>query len=71
MLQVVTTQTPLSQQAGYYCNVCECIVKDSANFLDHINGKKHQRALGMSMRVERVGLEAVTFLTLISNLLRG
>jgi hypothetical protein len=37
----------------------QCIVKDSANFLDHINGKKHQRALGMSMRIERVGLEAV------------
>lgn len=57
--QVVTDSTPLSQQAGYYCNVCECIVKDSANFLDHINGKKHQRALGMSMRVERSSLEQV------------
>ncbi|KAJ6974000.1 zinc finger matrin-type protein 2 [Populus alba x Populus x berolinensis] len=51
--QVVTPIAPLSQQAGYYCSVCECVVKDSANYLDHINGKKHQRALGMSMRVER------------------
>lgn len=50
---------PLSQQAGYFCSVCECVVKDSANYLDHINGKKHQRALGMSMRVERASLQQV------------
>ncbi|KAF6165589.1 hypothetical protein GIB67_021859 [Kingdonia uniflora] len=55
--QVVTPIAPLSQQAGYYCSVCECVVKDSANYLDHINGKKHQRALGMSMRVERASLQ--------------
>ncbi|KAL0412925.1 UNVERIFIED_CONTAM: Zinc finger matrin-type protein 2 [Sesamum radiatum] len=57
--QVVTPIAPLSQQAGYYCSVCECVVKDSANYLDHINGKKHQRALGMSMRAERATLEQV------------
>ncbi|XP_047342219.1 zinc finger matrin-type protein 2-like [Impatiens glandulifera] len=57
--QVITPIAPLSQQAGYFCSVCECVVKDSANYLDHINGKKHQRALGMSMRVERASLEKV------------
>ncbi|XP_074307848.1 uncharacterized protein LOC141642805 isoform X2 [Silene latifolia] len=57
--QVVTPIAPLSQQAGYFCSVCECVVKDSANYLDHINGKKHQRALGMSMRAERATLDQV------------
>ncbi|KAJ0978601.1 hypothetical protein J5N97_014075 [Dioscorea zingiberensis] len=57
--QVVTPIAPLSQQAGFFCDVCECVVKDSANYLDHINGKKHQRVLGMSMRVERASLQQV------------
>ena len=39
--------------------MCDCVVKDSINFLDHINGKKHQRNMGMSMKVERSTLSQV------------
>ncbi|KPJ05671.1 Zinc finger matrin-type protein 2 [Papilio xuthus] len=56
---VITKNTPTSQSGGYYCNVCDCVVKDSINFLDHINGKKHQRNLGMSMKIERSTLDQV------------
>lgn len=57
--QVVSVTMPLSQQAGYYCNVCDCILRDSQSYLDHINGKWHNRALGMSMRVEKSTAEQV------------
>ena len=47
------------ENGGYHCTVCDCILRDSMTWLDHLNGKKHQRNLGMSMRVKNVGVETV------------
>jgi len=44
---------------GWHCEVCNCVLKDSNAYLDHINGKKHQRALGYSMRVEKSDVDSV------------
>lgn len=57
--QMQSLAMPLNQQAGYYCDVCDCVLKDSLSYLDHLNGKWHNRALGMSMRVERSTAEQV------------
>ena len=57
--QVVGLNTPLNQQAGYFCSVCDCILRDSQSYLDHINGKWHNRALGMTMKVEKVSVDQI------------
>ncbi|CDI79307.1 C2H2-type zinc finger-containing protein, related [Eimeria acervulina] len=57
--KMVTLQTPRMQQGGFWCDICECLCKDSQAYLDHINGRNHNRLLGMSMRVERVPLARV------------
>ena len=28
--------------AGFWCETCSCLLKDSASYLDHINGKKRK-----------------------------
>uniref|UniRef100_A0A914VXL0 Matrin-type domain-containing protein n=1 Tax=Plectus sambesii TaxID=2011161 RepID=A0A914VXL0_9BILA len=56
---VINKTTPSGETGGYYCDVCDCVVKDSINFLDHINGKNHQRNMGMSMKVKRSTLDDV------------
>ncbi|GMF10899.1 unnamed protein product [Phytophthora lilii] len=38
-VKVVKTDD-VSKAGGYYCEVCECGLKDSVAYLDHINGKK-------------------------------
>ncbi|RGB30867.1 hypothetical protein C1646_656090 [Rhizophagus diaphanus] len=58
-VQVVQSTSIASKQPGFYCKLCDCVVKDSVNYLDHINGKKHQRNLGMSMKVERSTIDQV------------
>ena len=51
--QTISTQATGAAAGGYYCEVCDCTLRDSVTWIDHINGKKHQRKLGFSMRVER------------------
>ena len=44
---------------GFYCEVCEVGLQDSGAWLGHINGKQHCANVGMSMRVERAGVDRV------------
>ncbi|KAJ2463208.1 U4/U6.U5 snRNP associated protein [Coemansia sp. RSA 2322] len=50
-VQVVQASTAAAGQPGFYCKVCDVTVKDSMSYLDHINGKNHQRVLNRSMKV--------------------
>jgi U4/U6.U5 tri-snRNP component SNU23 len=34
------TSADSSRGAGFWCEVCSCLLKDSVSYLDHINGKK-------------------------------
>ncbi|XP_055337302.1 zinc finger matrin-type protein 2-like [Paramacrobiotus metropolitanus] len=56
---IITSTTPLNQAGGFYCEVCDCVIKDSINYLDHINGKKHQKNMGFSMKTERSTVDQV------------
>merc|ERR1712217_907592 len=56
---VMTQHTIKPMQGGYWCSVCECLLKDSSTYLEHVNGRRHNRNLGMNMKVEKIGVDRV------------
>ncbi|KAJ2052741.1 U4/U6.U5 snRNP associated protein [Coemansia sp. S16] len=58
-VQIVQASTAAAGQPGFYCKVCDVTVKDSLSYLDHINGKNHQRVLNRSMKVASESVDDV------------
>jgi U4/U6.U5 tri-snRNP component SNU23 len=57
--QVISASAGKNARGGFYCDLCECRLSDSVAYLDHINGKNHQRKKGMSMTAERATVASV------------
>jgi U4/U6.U5 tri-snRNP component SNU23 len=38
----VSAGAPQWTQGGFFCEICDCLLKDSVSYLDHLNGKKRQ-----------------------------
>ena len=46
-------------KGGYWCETCEVLMKDSNAYLDHLNGRTHNRLLGMSLEVKASSAKSV------------
>mmetsp|Transcript_16424 Transcript_16424/g.62395 ORF Transcript_16424/g.62395 Transcript_16424/m.62395 type:complete len:264 (-) Transcript_16424:2298-3089(-) len=57
--RIISASAPINRQAVWFCDVCQCELRDSVSYVDHINGRKHLRALGFSQRTERATLDSV------------
>ncbi|ORY99995.1 hypothetical protein BCR43DRAFT_521183 [Syncephalastrum racemosum] len=49
-----------AKQPGFYCKACDIVCKDSVGFMDHCNGRKHQKNVGFTLKVERVSATDVS-----------
>eukprot|EP00824_Muranothrix_gubernata_P022720 TRINITY_DN5617_c0_g1_i3.p1 TRINITY_DN5617_c0_g1~~TRINITY_DN5617_c0_g1_i3.p1 ORF type:complete len:215 (-),score=54.88 TRINITY_DN5617_c0_g1_i3:7-627(-) len=57
--EIITGDAAQGEKGGFYCEMCRCLLKDSATYLDHLNGRKHNLALGLTMQTERSTVEDV------------
>lgn len=44
---------------AFYCDLCQCSIKDSISYVDHLNSRLHISNMGMGMRAQRATLDAV------------
>lgn len=51
---VQTTAGSRSDVGAFFCDICDCTLRDNIAYLDHINGRKHLRMMGFSARTEKV-----------------
>jgi U4/U6.U5 tri-snRNP component SNU23 len=58
-IQIVNLTGSLADQPGFYCKTCDVLLKSSEAYLDHCNGRRHQKLCGFSLRVERSSLDDV------------
>ncbi|KAH7045519.1 zinc finger matrin-type protein 2-like protein, partial [Linnemannia elongata] len=50
---------PNGRAPGFYCKICDCVLKDSTAYMDHKNGKKHLKNLGIDRKAVREDLNDV------------
>jgi U4/U6.U5 tri-snRNP component SNU23 len=55
----ISIQKNIEESSVYFCKVCNCSLKDNQAYLDHLNGKRHNKMLGVSMKVEKVDVDTV------------
>lgn len=44
-VEIINPLAEESAKAGFWCDVCKCLSKDSASYLDHLNGKRRKLSL--------------------------
>ncbi|OAQ35562.1 hypothetical protein K457DRAFT_144025 [Linnemannia elongata AG-77] len=50
---------PNGRAPGFHCKICDCVLKDSTAYMDHKNGKKHLKNLGIDRKAVREDLNDV------------
>lgn len=51
-VEIINPADAEGQKAGFWCEVCSVLLKDSASYLAHVNGKKRKFSLVLSASFE-------------------
>ena len=57
--RIVSADNALGEEGGFYCEVCDHLLKDHKSYLEHCNKPRHLQKMGFPVTIKKAGVDDI------------